>query len=92
MLVNGQNVQSNPLTIEAVKGNVAPQQQQQQQQAASNEQDEAAYSTKVSGEDVFFKNISYKNKMLFRRAGDSYAKSLFAFRFTGFSKREISFL
>jgi len=62
MLVNGQNVQSNPLTIEAVKGNVAPQQQQQQQQAASNEQDEAAYSTKVSGEDVFLRTSVTKTK------------------------------
>lgn len=60
MLVNGQNIQSNPLTVEAVKGNVAP--QQQQQTAQGNEQEEAAYSTKVSGEEVFLRTSVSKTK------------------------------
>lgn len=61
MVVNGQNIQSNPLTIEAVKGNVAPQ-QQQQSPGAGEPEDPAAYSTKVSGEDVFLRTSVSKTK------------------------------
>lgn len=61
MVVGGQTIQSNPLTIEAVKGNVAPQQQQQQQQQQSMDED-PAYSSKVSGEDVFLRTTVSKTK------------------------------
>lgn len=58
MVVSGQTIQSNPLTIEAVKGNVASQQQTQNQSQDEN----PAYNSKVSGEDVFLRTSVSKTK------------------------------
>lgn len=60
MVVNGQTIQSEPLKIEAVKGNVSP--QQQQQQSSGGAEEDPAYSTKVSGEDVFLRTSVSKTK------------------------------
>lgn len=58
MVVGGQTVQSNPLTVEAVKGNVAP----QQQSGGSVTEEDPSFSTKVSGEDVFLRTSVSKTK------------------------------
>lgn len=59
MVVGGQTIQSEPFKIDAVKGNVAPQQQQQQ---GMGMEEDPAYSTKVSGEDVFLRTSVSKTK------------------------------
>lgn len=61
MVVGGQTIQSEPFKIEAVKGNVSTGTQQQQQQGGGIEED-PAYSTKVSGEDVFLRTSVSKTK------------------------------
>lgn len=64
VIVSGnQSFQSNPLTIEAVKGNVSPQQNQQQNANAQQTPDDPnAYSTKVTGEEVFIRTTVSKTK------------------------------
>jgi hypothetical protein len=63
MNVGGQNIQSAPVTVEAVKGAV-PQQQQQQQpgNATGQVQEEQGAATKVSGDEVFIRTTLSKTK------------------------------
>ncbi len=66
IVVGGQSFQNAPMAIEAVKGNVNPQQQQQQNIQANTAQqnpgDKAAYTTKVTGEEVFIRTSVSKMK------------------------------
>lgn len=59
MVVNGQNITSNPITIEATKGAVSPGQQQSQSTQSSSD---PATSHTGGGEDVFVKTIVSKTK------------------------------
>lgn len=59
MLVNGQNIKSAPLTIEASKGTASSGNPQQQGNAGG---DEGGVTTKVSGEDVFLRTTVSKTK------------------------------
>ncbi|HWY12792.1 MAG TPA: BatD family protein [Bacteroidia bacterium] len=61
MVVSGQTVASNPVTIEATKGAVPPGQQQQTTQSNQN-QNPVEQSANVSGEDVFVKTTVSKTK------------------------------
>lgn len=60
MVVNGKNVSSNPVNIEATKGAVPAGQSQQQQQTTQGGQVEPP--TQVTGEDVFVKTSVSKTK------------------------------
>lgn len=65
VVVGGQNIQSNSITIEAVKGNAGQNQQQAQQgniQQQQSQQDDPAFSTKVTGEDLFIRTSISKTK------------------------------
>jgi hypothetical protein len=59
MVVNGQNITSNPITIEATKGAVSGGQQQSQSTQGSNDTET---SQNTGGEDVFIKTIISKSK------------------------------
>ncbi len=61
MVVNGQNITSGPVTIEATKGAVPPGQQQQQSQTTQNPNDPETTQASA-GEDVFVKTIVSKSK------------------------------
>lgn len=61
MSVNGQNIQSAPVSIEAVKGAVPAQQQQAQGQGNGQVQEEQG-GVKVSGEEVFIRTMASKTK------------------------------
>jgi hypothetical protein len=63
IVVNGQSFQSNPLTIEAVKGSVAPHQQNTPSAPNAMPEEEAA-EVKVSGEEVFIRTAVSKTKCL----------------------------
>jgi hypothetical protein len=62
IVVNGQSFQSNPLTIEAVRGNVPPHQQQSAQSSPNTMPEEEAAAVKVSGEEVFIRTSISKTK------------------------------
>jgi hypothetical protein len=64
IVANGQSFQSNPVTVEAFKGNVPSGGQQQQQQAGGGQaqEEDPAYSTKVSGEELFIRTSVSKTK------------------------------
>jgi hypothetical protein len=59
MVVNGQNIASNPVNIEATKGAVPPGQQQQQTSTVQNPEQSAPAT---SGEDVFVRTTVSKTK------------------------------
>ncbi len=60
MVINGQNVASTPVPIEATKGAVPPGQQQSAQ--SGQNQNPAEQDTKVSGDEVFVKTTVSKTK------------------------------
>jgi hypothetical protein len=62
MVVNGQNLTSNPVNIEATKGAVPAGQQQQQQQTQTGQNPNEQSTPASSGDDVFVKTTVSKTK------------------------------